>query len=128
MICAKHDIPMFLNSRTRFGRPAGRQWRCHKCKAEGSVDKNVWGGRNGTTRNGLGFTNEDRLTILTLNNGQCAYCMSPATEADHVIPLSLGGSSDLRNGAPACHDCNMSKGKKLLEDWLVPMAVTHPPL
>jgi len=44
----------------------------------------------------------------------CRYCraegrISPAKLIDHVFALSLGGSNDRSNLAPACVDCNAAK-------------------
>ncbi|WP_432215188.1 HNH endonuclease signature motif containing protein [Sphingobium yanoikuyae] len=46
----------------------------------------------------------------------CRYCwaegrISPATLIDHIVALSLGGSNDRSNLAPACADCNAAKGR-----------------
>lgn len=46
----------------------------------------------------------------------CRYCRSEgritaATVIDHIIALALGGSNDAANLAPACVDCNASKGR-----------------
>jgi len=45
-------------------------------------------------------------------NPQCVYCGGKATEADHIIPLALGGSHDLDNLQATCGPCNRSKGTK----------------
>lgn len=44
----------------------------------------------------------------------CRYCrlegrISPATLIDHIVALSLGGSNDRPNLAPACAECNAAK-------------------
>jgi 5-methylcytosine-specific restriction endonuclease McrA len=41
--------------------------------------------------------------------GNCWMCGTPATETDHVKPLSKGGSDMLANCRPACRSCNASK-------------------
>ena len=41
-------------------------------------------------------------------------------EADHILPLSRGGSNALVNLATACRPCNLSKGSKAVEDWAAP--------
>lgn len=43
----------------------------------------------------------------------CHYCTVPATTADHIIPLNLGGSDETWNLVPACRDCNAAKS----QDW-----------
>jgi len=37
--------------------------------------------------------------------------VTPATVLDHIVALSLGGTNDLTNLAPACHGCNAEKAK-----------------
>ncbi|WP_313392781.1 HNH endonuclease [Sphingobium yanoikuyae] len=44
----------------------------------------------------------------------CRYCrsegrISPATLIDHIVALSVGGSNDRSNLAPACAYCNAAK-------------------
>lgn len=50
--------------------------------------------------------------------GQCAYCPSPATTWDHVIPISKGGRTTPDNILPCCVSCNASKGNRDLFRWL----------
>lgn len=49
----------------------------------------------------------------------CRYCRSTGVrlEADHIVPVSRGGSSELSNLATACKPCNRSKGAKTLAEW-----------
>ncbi|WP_408056991.1 HNH endonuclease [Streptomyces changanensis] len=43
----------------------------------------------------------------------CALCNSrPATTADHIVPLSRGGTNDIENLRPACGPCNFSRGNR----------------
>lgn len=64
-----------------------------------------------------GVTAEQRREIFALFSGFCAYCNSPATDLDHVIPLSRGGLDEPLNVVPACRSCNCSKGTKLPLEW-----------
>lgn len=52
----------------------------------------------------------------------CHYCGKKLTRAnatfDHVVPLSLGGDDSYRNIVWCCKKCNMSKGNKLLSEWM----------
>jgi hypothetical protein len=56
-------------------------------------------------------------------NGQiCHYCEKPIllrtqVTADHIIPLSRGGSCRAINIVPACHVCNGRKGNRTLREW-----------
>jgi 5-methylcytosine-specific restriction endonuclease McrA len=60
-----------------------------------------------------------RDVLFGLANPVCAYCgdTEGPFHADHVIPLSRGGGSDLRNLTIACASCNISKGARLPEEW-----------
>jgi len=49
---------------------------------------------------------------------RCAYCGGKAAHIDHVWALVLGGDDAPWNLAPACADCNLSKGGKPLGGWL----------
>ncbi|MEG3092924.1 HNH endonuclease [Sphingomonas sp. PB1R3] len=54
-----------------------------------------------------------RLAILSVEP-LCRYCradhrLTPATILDHIIALSLGGTNDISNLAPACRTCNNAK-------------------
>ncbi|MFF3992454.1 HNH endonuclease signature motif containing protein [Streptomyces cyaneofuscatus] len=43
----------------------------------------------------------------------CAICYSrPATTADHIVPLSRGGTNDIQNLRPACGPCNFSRDNR----------------
>lgn len=37
-------------------------------------------------------------------------CRGIADTADHIVPLSAGGTNDAHNLQPACGPCNSSKG------------------
>lgn len=51
--------------------------------------------------------------MADLMKDPCFYCGAKSDHADHVIPLSRGGTHDLDNLVPACAKCNFSKGAKL---------------
>jgi hypothetical protein len=63
-----------------------------------------------------GITPKLRQFILGDGNG-CDYCGFPATEVDHIVPVSRGGGLALSNLAPACHECNHEKRDQTVEEW-----------
>lgn len=68
---------------------------------------------------GDGVTREQWQALLDSYLGLCIYCGAPATDMDHVDPLSKGGAHDTDNVAPACGSCNSSKNNYTLTVWLV---------
>ena len=59
-----------------------------------------------------------------LANGSCEYCkqlqkfLTSTLQNEHILPISLGGTSELNNLAKACDSCNGSKlhsSKKCLD-------------
>lgn len=70
-----------------------------------------------------------RFEVFKRDRFTCAYCgkhpPDVLLEADHVIPLAAGGSSEMENLVTACWDCNHGKGARLLEEGIAP---TAPPL
>jgi 5-methylcytosine-specific restriction endonuclease McrA len=52
---------------------------------------------------------KNRKIVLETNNYICHYCQGPANTADHIIPVSSGGTNELNNLLPACHNCNSTR-------------------
>lgn len=53
----------------------------------------------------------------------CAYCKRPYSDDryrcfDHIVPISLGGSSEADNIEICCRACNYSKFDKPLKEWI----------
>lgn len=68
-------------------------------------------------------TLEEYLKVIADYEWKCAYCGKTLTRSmvtkDHVVPLSRGGSDDISNIVTACFPCNLSKGAKSLDDWIM---------
>jgi 5-methylcytosine-specific restriction endonuclease McrA len=63
-------------------------------------------------------TERDWQRLVARFGGLCAYCQSrPATEHDHIFPISKGGRHSIGNLLPACQPCNLSKRDHLLVVW-----------
>lgn len=45
------------------------------------------------------------------------YCNAPATDIEHITPLSRGGDDTRSNVGCACRTCNAEKGAKTLAEW-----------
>lgn len=69
-----------------------------------------------------GIPQDVKLAVWRAHEGRCANCgSSELLEYDHVIPLALGGSNDVRNLQLLCADCNRSKGAGLVEPRVNPI-------
>jgi len=66
--------------------------------------------------NGGTFTKEEWLNLCSTYDNKCLCCGNtlPLT-IDHVIPISVGGKSDITNLQPLCRPCNSSKGVKIID-------------
>ena len=65
-------------------------------------------------------TVEEWLSKLDLVGGCCIYCGRsdrPLTR-DHKMPLSRGGSDAIDNVVPACRNCNASKARLTILEYL----------
>ena len=60
-----------------------------------------------------GITIRTRYAILKRDNFRCVLCGSDASdtrlEIDHIIPVTNGGSNDLKNLRTLCVACNRGK-------------------
>jgi len=54
-----------------------------------------------------------RLHILKRDAETCAYCGAEADTVDHIIPASMGGTTDPSNLIAACNRCNGTKSNKV---------------
>lgn len=60
---------------------------------------------------------ELRRRVRERDEDRCQYCGAPATEIDHIVPVSRGGMTNLDNLACVCGPCNRSKGDRTPEEW-----------
>jgi len=58
----------------------------------------------------------NRRAVLAGAGWRCQYCGGRANTADHVIPLTMGGSHDLANLVACCRRCNSSRGARLTNE------------
>jgi 5-methylcytosine-specific restriction endonuclease McrA len=74
--------------------------------------------------NGGKHTGAQILALFDLQSGVCPYCKTKLHKsgknifhADHIVPLSKGGTNDISNIQLLCPSCNMSKHDKLPEEF-----------
>ena len=74
------------------------------------------------------FLHPHREMKFSLNSGgKCQSCGAEISlenfHADHIIPFSEGGITEIKNGQALCQKCNLAKGAKLkvdLSPWMPP--------
>jgi len=69
------------------------------------------------------YTAEEFIKLCNYYNWTCLYCGKKLDEitvtADHVTPLSKGGSNYIENIVPACLHCNVSKNNKSILSFMI---------
>ncbi len=64
--------------------------------------------------------------VIARDGGKCAYCgTTEKLGADHVLPLSRGGTNDIANLTACCESCNKSKGGRTVEEWRTGTSPRH---
>ena len=61
-----------------------------------------------------------RNRVFVRDNYTCTYCgkVGGKLEADHIIPVSAGGTDELKNLTTACRRCNRQKKDKSVNEFL----------
>ena len=63
------------------------------------------------------FTKSQRDQIFHNSKGRCQICGTSISyqgfQADHIIPYSRGGKTEIKNGQALCQTCNLSKSNKM---------------
>lgn len=69
------------------------------------------------------FSRTQRIVLALSGFGRCQRCgrdLEPGWHADHVVPYSRGGATELVNGQALCPGCNLLKGSTLTVDSFQP--------
>lgn len=95
---------------------------------------------------GIEISNKRRLLVFKKTDFHCAYCgkslkercsgnanvwfTSDEATIDHIVSRSNGGGNNIENLLPCCRGCNLSKGKKSLEEfrWWKTFKVCNTPM
>jgi superfamily II DNA or RNA helicase len=62
------------------------------------------------------FTRSQRIALYVAAGGRCEECgavLARGWHADHVVPWSHGGRTDIGNGRALCAACNLRKGARM---------------
>ncbi len=105
-------------------RQRGRDW-----KTRDPLAYRDWVKRNRARRYGARRRDKlDLLVVVARQNGVCAYCAQPLTEAwhlDHRKPLSRGGAHTMENVCAACPRCNCGKKALTAEEFMEKRLLTE---
>lgn len=75
--------------------------------------------RTKKTAAGGSYTAQEWKALCAQYDHHCLRCgrQEPEIEltADHILPVSMGGSSDISNIQPLCKSCNSSKNAKYID-------------
>jgi 5-methylcytosine-specific restriction endonuclease McrA len=72
--------------------------------------------RSKESGNGGQFTAQEWNELVEKFNHQCVCCKQvKKLEADHVIPVSKGGTTNIENIQPLCRSCNARKNNKIID-------------
>lgn len=65
---------------------------------------------------GGSHTHQEWFDLCAKYNDRCACCgAEKQLEADHVLPVSKGGSSNIDNIQPLCRSCNARKNNQVID-------------
>lgn len=65
---------------------------------------------------GGNVTAEEWRSLCAQHDHRCAACGERRPlSVDHIVPLSLGGTSDISNLQPLCEECNSLKGHQAID-------------
>ena len=82
--------------------------------AQMSSDTKLWG--NDYQQGNL-YNKNLREFVFSKTKGRCSYCEEKATEIDHIIPRSNGGTNSSYNLTPVCRPCNEKKSNLSLKEF-----------
>ena len=61
------------------------------------------------------FNKTERAAMYWVAGERCEHCGAPLADsfhADHDVPYSKGGDTDVTNGRALCATCNLKKGAR----------------
>lgn len=114
---AERDAAYYATSDKEQRRENARVWRANHPEELRTITAR----RRARKRNAEGsHTAADIERQYKNQKGRCYYCSAQVGKdyhADHVIPLSRGGSNGIENIVIACQHCNVVKHDRLPHEW-----------
>jgi hypothetical protein len=94
--------------------PNGRR-PCRGCGAKVPKGRLTWCGNECRDKHYMGLSAFARAAVWKRDHGVCALCGNnrSAWEADHIVPLVMGGSNDISNYRTLCVKCHKAETAKL---------------
>jgi superfamily II DNA or RNA helicase len=71
---------------------------------------------------GRNFSDKQKEVLYAISEGKCALCgeaLKIGWHADHIIPYSKGGKTDIVNGQALCKKCNIRKGDEIMTNEIL---------
>lgn len=101
----------------------GKRWRIKTLAYESRYDRerekvleHNASRRKRLIENGGSLTELEKSKLFDRYGNKCVACGATETlEADHIVPVSRGGSSDQANRQPLCKACNLRKGNRTVD-------------
>jgi 5-methylcytosine-specific restriction endonuclease McrA len=92
---------------------SSRKWRAEN---PAKVKANKQRRRTRVTEAGGSFTADEWIALVEKYDYKCVCCGSvKPLDADHVIPVSKGGTSNIENIQPLCRSCNSRKNNRTID-------------
>lgn len=97
-----------------------RKW----AKANRDVRNRLQRARRGSTAASDSMSSDEWIGLKRRYGFRCLACnraesLLVVLEPDHVLPVAIGGGSELANMQPLCRSCNASKGAKHIDYRIV---------
>ncbi len=128
----KIKVPTYFGEK-HWNYKDGRSYNCDyrkKFRLEHKERYNLYQLRRGNVAksNGGSFSIEEWESLKKSCDFYCLACGKKEPEIkltiDHIVPISKGGSSDIKNIQPLCRSCNSKKKTKII-NYAIPNEKVH---
>jgi 5-methylcytosine-specific restriction endonuclease McrA len=97
-----------------------REWREANPERYALSNRSHAHARRARARNAEGAWSRDEFLSYSeeIDQWTCAVCWGAPEHVDHVVPIARGGLNEVGNLQWLCAPCNLSKGARLMSEWL----------